>query len=190
MNYFEPQLFEKLKSVGRDVRIGDFVKIVFPENLEIGNHVIIDDFTFIYPGKASRIGDHVHIASFCCISGGGVFSMEDFSGLSGRVTVYTGSDDFSGRCLTNPTVPRRYRAAARIDQVTIGKHAIVGAGAIILPGVHLGEGCAVGAMSLVTRSVKPWTIVAGNPARQVNIRRRDIIERMEKDLRASEQEPP
>lgn len=58
---------------------------------------------------------------------------------------------------------RRYRyAPVQIDSWTF-----IGAGAIILPGVHIGERCVVGAGAIVTRSVPPHTVVAGNPARIV-----------------------
>ncbi len=43
----------------------------------------------------------------------------------------------------------------------------IGAGAIILPGVTLGKGCVIGAGSVVTRSVSPYTVTVGNPARQI-----------------------
>ena len=49
--------------------------------------------------------------------------------------------------------------------VHIGRRAWIGAGATILPGVTIGENSVVGAASVVTRSVDPDTIVAGNPAR-------------------------
>jgi acetyltransferase-like isoleucine patch superfamily enzyme len=46
----------------------------------------------------------------------------------------------------------------------VGDNAFVGARAFVLPGVHIGNGVIVGAGSLVTRSVKPWSVVAGSPA--------------------------
>ena len=45
----------------------------------------------------------------------------------------------------------------------IGKYAVVGANAVVLPGVTLGEGCTVGALSLVNRDCEPWTIYAARP---------------------------
>lgn len=53
--------------------------------------------------------------------------------------------------MTNPTMPSKYTGVQR-DDVLIGKHAIVGSGSVVLPGVVLGEGGAVAALSLVTKS--------------------------------------
>lgn len=52
-----------------------------------------------------------------------------------------------------------------IAPVRIGNKCWIGMNAIILMGVELGEGAVVGAGSVVTRSVPPWTVVVGNPAR-------------------------
>jgi len=51
------------------------------------------------------------------------------------------------------------------SQIRIGKKAWVGARAIILLGVTIGDGCVVGAGSVVTRSTPPYTLCAGNPAK-------------------------
>ncbi len=56
----------------------------------------------------------------------------------------------------------------RTGEVVIGERAMVGAGAIVLPGVHVGEGASVGANSLVTRDVPPETTVVGVPATPVS----------------------
>ena len=52
----------------------------------------------------------------------------------------------------------------------IGDKAWIGGGAIILPGVSIGEGAVVGAGSVVTRDVPAYALVAGNPARVVRLR--------------------
>lgn len=57
-----------------------------------------------------------------------------------------------------------------IGQVTIGTHVFIGAKALILPGVDIGEGAVVGAGSVVTKDIKPWTIVGGNPAKKIKKR--------------------
>ena len=53
---------------------------------------------------------------------------------------------------------------------------IVGAGSVILPGVTIGEGAAVGALSIVKRDVEPFTIVAGADTRVIGTRKRDLLE--------------
>jgi putative colanic acid biosynthesis acetyltransferase WcaF len=55
--------------------------------------------------------------------------------------------------------------------IQIGSQSWVCAGVFVSPGVTIGEGAVVGAMSVVTRGVEPWTVVAGNPARFLKARK-------------------
>jgi acetyltransferase-like isoleucine patch superfamily enzyme len=64
--------------------------------------------------------------------------------------------------------------ATRGGEVVIDDHVWIGARAIILPGVHIGEGAVIGAGSVVTRNVEPYQIVAGVPARFIRERMRKI----------------
>jgi hypothetical protein len=122
-----------------------------------GEHSQIDDFAFVNAGKGCRIGRFVHIASFVSIIGGGEFTIDDFAGLSAGCRVITGTDDYQGPFLTNPTVPREF-TNYRISHLIIEKHAIVGTNAVIFPGVTIGEGAAVGACALVRKNLPPWGI--------------------------------
>ena len=108
--------------------------------------------------------------------------MEDFSGLSGGVRVYTGSENYTGGTLTNPTVPAPYRVPMR-SFVRLRRHAIIGANSVILPGVTIGEGAAIGAHSLVTKDCEPWTIYLGSPAKPYKHRPKESIRQLEKQLR-------
>ncbi len=166
---------------GRDVRVYPGAKILQAENLEIGDSVIIDDFVFLQAGRRTRIGSFVHIACFTSIAGGGEFEMDDFSGLSGGVRIYTGNEDYSGACLTNPAVPAPWRTPIR-SFVRIGRHAVVGANAVVLPGVTIGEGATVAAGALVRSDLMPWTVYVGSPARAVAERPRDRIRQLEAEL--------
>ncbi|KAA9383110.1 hypothetical protein [Neorhizobium galegae] len=56
--------------------------------------------------------------------------------------------------------------------ITIERFVWVGGGSIILPGVTIGEGAIIGAGSVVSRDIEPYTVNAGNPARF--LKRRDI----------------
>lgn len=171
-----------LRSVGEDVTIWPLAKIVSPATISIGDSVIIDDFVFLAGGCGTRIGSFVHIAAHSLIAGGGELEMDDFAGLSGGVRLYTGNEDYSGGCLTNPAVPAPWRVPVR-GKVVLGRHAIVGANAVILPGVELGEGCVVGANSMVARSCEPWTIYAGTPAKPIKPRPKGRILELEAELR-------
>jgi acetyltransferase-like isoleucine patch superfamily enzyme len=173
-----------LKKVGEDVIIWEKAQIIKPEVIAIGDSVIIDDFVFFSGGAGATLGSFIHIASHVSIAGSGEFTMGDFSGISGGTRVYTANEDYLGGCLTNPAVPAPYRMPI-LSYVRIGKHAIIGANAVILPGVTIGEGAVVGAQSLVTRDCEPWTINMGSPAKAVRERKRERMLELEAELRAN-----
>ncbi|MGC8770569.1 MAG: acyltransferase [Brevinematia bacterium] len=168
------------KSIGKNVLVSRKASIYSPELIELGDNVRIDDFC-VLSGKI-KVGSYVHIAASCFLFGGekGI-EINDFCGLSSRVSIYALSDDYSGECLTNPTVPLEYRKL--IDgKVILEKHVIIGTGTTILPGVKIGEGTAIGAMSMVLKDIEPWVIAIGNPVRVLKSRSKALLE-MEKELR-------
>lgn len=160
-------------------------KIIGEELIEFGRNIIIDDFVLIYAAMEHFIGDYVHIASFSSVTGGGKFWIEDFGTISSGCRILTGSDDFVGNGLSNSTIPEQFRPVNR-SFVRICKHAIIGANSVILPGVTVGEGCAVGAGSVVVSDLEPWGIYVGSPARRIKDRPKDLILLYEKELRKSE----
>jgi acetyltransferase-like isoleucine patch superfamily enzyme len=86
--------------------------------------------------------------------------------------------------MTPPTIPSKYRRV-HAAPVVLEEHALIGAGSVVLPGVTLGTGAVVGALSLVTSDCEPWTIYTGIPAKPKKSRRRDIILRYQAELEAS-----
>lgn len=164
-----------IKSYGKNVLIGRHVVLYSPASLIIGDDVRIDDFTII-SGKVT-LGSYIHISQFCGIYGGddGIV-MEDFSGLSAKCSVYAVSDDYTGHSMTNPMVPAKYKPTSISKPVHIGRHAIVGCNSVVLPGVDIPDGAAVGSLSLVTRSLEPWTINTGIPAKKKSDRFKDILD--------------
>jgi acetyltransferase-like isoleucine patch superfamily enzyme len=161
------------RSLGKKVLISDKTSIYNADQMDIGDNARIDDFC-VLSGKIS-IGRNVHIAVFCNVAGGeaGVI-MEDFSGLAYACQVFSQSDDYTGRTLTNPTIPDEFKRETKAV-VVIGKHSIVGASSIIVPGVKLAEGTAVGAMTMVTKSTDPWSIYFGVPAKKIKDRHKDLL---------------
>ena len=162
-------------------KIYELAKIVNKENFSIDRFSQIDDFVFINAGKKTVVGKFVHIGSFCSVIGGGEFYMEDFSGLSAGCRIITGSDDFMGGGLTNPTVPAKYTNVKQ-SFVKIKRHAIIGSNVTILPGVTIGEGAAVGAGCIVRKDLAPWSIYAGQDCRLITKRPSELILKLEAEL--------
>ncbi len=168
-------------SIGEDVNISTRASLYGVSRIALGSHVRIDDFCVLSAGAGGiAIGNYVHIAVMCTIIGNARIELRDFSGLSSRVSIYSSSDDYSGESLTNPTVPEEYKKVEHGD-VILGRHVIVGAGSVIMPGVTIGEGVAVGTLSLVTKDLEPFGIYAGIPVRKIKERSRRILE-LEQDF--------
>lgn len=158
------------KSIGQNVKISNKASLYNCPNISIGNNVRIDDFCIISAGKGGiELGDYIHIGAFSMLVGQGKIRMDDFSGLSARVNIYSSTDDYSGNFMTNPTVPEDLTNVFHGD-VHLKKHVIIGCGSVVLPGVCIGEAAAIGAMSLVSRDCVPLGVYMGNPARQMQTR--------------------
>jgi len=102
--------------------------------------------------------------------------------LDGRKFVITTGSDVSigpeASILTLGHDPQSPEFADRGGDVAIGDHVWIGYRVIILPGVTIGDGAVVGAGAVVTKDVAPYTIVAGNPARQIGERPKDLSYRL------------
>jgi len=83
-----------------------------------------------------------------------------------QVLIYTRNHEFR-----NADLPISEQGYSQERPVAIGDDVWIGARAIVLPGVEIGSGAIVGAGAVVTRSVEPYAIVAGNPAVKVGSRR-------------------
>lgn len=189
MNPFDPGYYSEaeladagFRSLGRNVRIARNCTILGLENISIGDNVRIDGYcTFVANGDGwLRIGSYIHVGGYCLLSAGSGIELKDFSGLSQGVRLYSRSDDYSGVHLTNPTIPPEFTGVHE-GTVTLGRHVILGSGTIVMPGVEVGEGSAVGANSLLNKSLDPWGIYFGSPAKRVKSRTKNLLE-LEKSL--------
>lgn len=171
-------------SVGENVQISDRASFYGASRISLGKNVRIDDFCVISAGAGGiEIGRNVHIAVGATLIGGGQIILCDFVGISSRASIYSSNDDYSGAYMTGPTLPEEFTNVRHAD-VFLGKHVIVGSGSVILPGVTLEEGVAVGALSLVHKRCQAFGVYAGNPARRIKERKRDLLE-LEQKLMAS-----
>ncbi|MAD40843.1 MAG: acetyltransferase [Arcobacter sp.] len=172
----------KLGYIEESAKVYEFAKIINKNNFSLGINSQIDDFVFINAGKMCVIGDFVHVSSFSSIIGGGEFSINNFSGISAGCRIITGSDDFSGSFLSNPTVPSKYKNV-KCGKIKIGKHCILGSNSIVLPDIEIPDGVTIGAGSVVKKELKPWTIYAGFTPKKVGERSQDGIIELEYKLR-------
>jgi len=99
------------------------------------------------------IGDNVFINSGCLFMAAGGITIEDNVMVAANVQFISNNHDL------------KERQVITCKPIHIKKNCWIGAGAIILPGVTIGENSVVGAGSVVTKSVEDNVIVAGNPAR-------------------------
>ncbi|MAX32701.1 MAG: galactoside O-acetyltransferase [Halomonadaceae bacterium] len=160
--------------LGSNVLISDKASFHNPGKISIGNNVRIDDFCVISAGEGGvELGDYIHIAVFSSLIGAGKIKLFDFVNISSRVSVYSSNDDYSGSGLTNPMVPDEFKNV-RSAAVQLKKHVIVGSGSVILPGVTLHEGAAVGALSLISKDCEEYKVYSGVPAMVVKPRRKDL----------------
>lgn len=184
---------EKIKamgfqSVGKNIYLSDKASYYNCKNIIIGNNTRIDDFAVLSAGEGGiEIGSYVHLAIGVSLIGGGKILIKNFAGLSSRVSVYSSNDDYSGSYMTGPMVPSQYTNVKSSD-VIIEEHVIVGSGTVILPGIVLEKGVAVGALSLVTKNCREFGVYIGTPAKKIKERSRNILILEEKLKEVSENE--
>ena len=177
-NIFSHSELEALSfaKVGNNVKIDRSCRFYNPTRISIGNNVRIDAFSVLSAGVGGiYLGSFIHLSAYVCILGAGKVEVGDFASLSVRVTVFSSNDDYSGEFMANPTIDSKF---THVDSgpVTIGRHAVIGAGSVILPNIQIGEGGAVGALSFVNKNIEPFTIVGGIPAAMIKERSRKLLE--------------
>lgn len=142
--------------LGRDVRIYAFTNLY---GCELGDETRIGAFVEIT--KGAKIGKRVKISSHSFICGG--------------VTIQDGVFIGHGVMFTNDRYPRSTTKDGELQTeadwicipTLVERGASIGSNATILCGVTIGEGALVGAGSVVTHDVPPFSVVAGNPARVI-----------------------
>lgn len=167
------------KYLGQNVRISNKASLYNTANISIHNNVRIDDFCILSAGEEGiEIGQFVHIGCYSSLIGKSRIVLDDFSGISGRVSIYSSNDDYSGEYMAHPTIPAKFRNV-QSKEVILEKHVIVGVATTILPGVRIREGAAIGAHSLVKSNCEPFMIYYGVPAIAVKRRSNKLLD-MEK----------
>ncbi len=147
-------------SLGRSVSFGKKITI------ESGSHIIagrIDDYTFI--NKNCHIDRSVKsIGRFCSIA----YNVK--IGLGNHPTEWVSTHPFAYEKKYGFVDAGRNFKDQIVKPTTIGNDVWIGANSTILAGVNIGHGAIIGAHSLVTKDVEPYSIVVGTPARHLRYR--------------------
>ena len=164
------------RSLGRNVRISSDARVYGAERISIGDDVRIDDFVMLAAGEGYvTIGNACYIARCCNLTGTFGIEMRDYSSMAANTVIYSASDDYSGEYMTAQAIPKEFTKFVG-GKVTLGRHVIVGASSVIIGAADIGEGCSLGAVTVVVNTdLDAWGMYVGNPARRVKERKRDLL---------------
>lgn len=151
-------------SIGSNVRLGKnikFSKFINIYGCEIGDDTRIGAFVEVQ--KNATIGKRCKVSSHSFICEG--VEIEDNVFIGHNVT------------FINDTYPRATTSSGelqtekdwKVESTLVKKGASIGSGVTILANVVIGEGALVGAGSVVTKDVPPFSVVAGNPAKVIRL---------------------
>ena len=157
---------ENFKSVGANVILEPGVLVFHPDRISIGSNVYVGHGTILkaYHLNEMVIGANTWIGQGCFLHSAGGIEIGSCVGIGPGVKILTSAhrDD-------RVDLPIMHQALV-FGRVVLADGCDVGVGAILLPGVTIGEGAVVGAGSIVSRDVPPFGVVAGNPARLLRMR--------------------
>ena len=163
----------KFKKIGENNLISRLARFYDIKNIEIGSNVRIDDFCIL--SGIIKLGNYVHISAYTALYAKFGIELEDYTGLSPRCTVFSASDDYSGNYLIGPMVETQYVHIIG-GKVTLKQYSQLGSNCVVLPGVTVMEGAAVGALSLIVHDLEPWKIYKGIPAKFFKERSKKILD--------------
>jgi acetyltransferase-like isoleucine patch superfamily enzyme len=141
----------------------------------MGKNVLIQPHCFFHCGGSAwsdgkgriSIGDHCWFGEYNILYGAGEIEIGHTTGTGPRVLIFSSRDNYSREYAELPEIVHEF------GKVTIGSYVRIFANAVITPGISIGEGAVIGAGSVVTRDIPPWTVAVGLPARVIKDRERD-----------------
>jgi acetyltransferase-like isoleucine patch superfamily enzyme len=158
---------DQFKKIGENVIFEKDVLVFHPENIILGNNIYIGHQTILkgyYKGELT-IGDGTWIGQQCFFHSAGTIIIGQNVGIGPGVKIITSVHAEEG--VQKPIL----HSSLIFKKVVIEDDADIGIGSIILPGVTIGKGALIGAGAVVTADVKPYHVVAGVPAKTIKIRK-------------------
>ncbi len=161
-------------------------RLCFLKNIVKNPHIIVGDYTYYddFENVANFeknvkyhfdfTGDKLIIGKFCMIASGVEFIMNGANHLVNSLSTYPFA--IFGNGWQHAMEGKQYPSKGNIE---IGNDVWIGYKAVIMAGVKIGDGAIIGAYSVVTKDVEPYTIVGGNPAREIKKRfSEDVIKEL------------
>lgn len=143
-------------SIGKNCHIrGELLLFAHGGNISMGDYCYVGENTRIWSALSIRIGQRVLISHNCNIFDSDTHPLDPVERHRQFVEIITTGHPKNGINLNE-------------KEIVIEDDVLIGTGSIILKGVTIGRAAIVGAGSVVTESVPPYTVVAGNPARPIN----------------------
>src|SRR6266540_2851291 len=137
-----------------------------PEDAKrVGEGCFYLDFIVWLNGDRAELGDEIGFNYGCFVNAYGGLTIGDRTIFGPYTMVHTANHEWAD--ITRPIPEQGWEA----KPVEIGSDCWIGMGVAILPGVRIGEGCVVGAGSVVTRDLEDYCIAAGVPAKPIKSRR-------------------
>lgn len=180
-----PNVLDKLKYCGKNVRIFQLAKIINPQFAEIDDNVIILDYVFIDAMPSLKVGKYTTIAWHSLIEGRANVQIGDRCFLGPGTKILGSTYEFDGYYTTEHMCEGQDVSKIRYGDIKICDDAYLGANCVVMPGVTIGKGALVGANTFVNRNLKPWGIYFGNPVKKIGERekpteeRRKIVEQLD-----------
>lgn len=165
-NYPNPSSLYPIEGVTRTVYLKN---IITNPQIIVGDYTYYDDPEDVYNFEKNVlylfdfIGDKLVIGKFCQIATGVRFIM------NGGNHAMNGFSTYPFKVFSNAWSKASLEVISKGNTV-IGNDVWIGNRATIMPGVTIGDGAIVGTNSVVTKNIEPYTIVAGNPAREIRKR--------------------
>ena len=159
----------KFKKCGKRFRLKG-ARLEVHGHVEVGDDVQFrDDCIFRTAGQGRIIfGNYCGCSWRCIIESEGLVQIGDFTGIAENTVIRDTNHAVYG-------TDQHWRVTPHITEpIIIGKSCLIGSGCYIGPGVTIGDGAVVSAGSVVTRNIGEYEIWAGNPARRIAHRTKDI----------------
>lgn len=142
------------------------------KNINLGKRSYIAPGSKIY-GTQVNINNDNGVLENLLVIGSHPLTIGKYCAIAGHLTIIT-----SNHIMNKPNIQAKFQNELFQDSmddrtkgpVTIGNNVWIGKHVIILPGINIGNGAVLGAGSVITKSVEPFTIVAGNPAKVIRKR--------------------